>query len=170
MLQSWLSAQVEILNIPINHILQVLWLNTALWLVCTPQCGATNCSMAVSQTPSLCAEQSLVMRDYWVHVLTFSPTPSTEPKNFVNQLRHIMYQFKTEFGSEKGTQINGWVLFYGGHFKFMDSLNIPYTIFLWVLKLLTSDECHRMQIRDSNHTHFVQYTMLLAKGHKYRPR
>ena len=45
------STQTEILNFPVN----IMWLNTVLWLVFTPRYGATNCSMAMS-TLSLGAE------------------------------------------------------------------------------------------------------------------
>ena len=46
------STQTEILTFPVNHLLQVSWLNSVLWLVRTPRCGATSCSMAKSQTLS----------------------------------------------------------------------------------------------------------------------
>jgi len=39
----------------------IMWLNTVLWLVRTPQCGVTNCSVAMSQTLSFGAEEGLAM-------------------------------------------------------------------------------------------------------------
>jgi len=39
-----------------SHTSGIMWLNTVLWLVHTPRCGATSCSMAKSQTLSLGAE------------------------------------------------------------------------------------------------------------------